>query len=327
MKDYQPLDLSALCNAGLDILDDGASVPIGEQTLRGLPFIVGSAEAERGDNCLIEFDAKRASVTIPVNRSARRVIIAHILLESGLEEGGALAEPIADYVFRLSGGAEVRVPIRERFEIAIPAFGGLPFRALPDQLDSLHPRNAGKWEDMGRRQTEANQGRPRGFFLWSWENPHPDTPIESLEIIPTGPRFVIGGITLGHIDEHPFVRQGRRETRITLTDPADAEKPFDLDVEVDRGLATYVHALPEASADEFVDDSFKGWGEAQNPKSSPAYTEIAALPSATVTVKQGEEEVGQVKWGDVQEKGAVEAPRMRVELLDRGTKLGACQRA
>ena len=318
MKDYQPLDLSALCNTGLDVLNEGMSVSIGEQTFRGLPFVVGSPASEGAENCLIGFDAKGESVTIPINQSARRVIIAHTLLESKLSEGGALAKPIADYVFRISGGDEIRVPIRERFEIAIPGFGGLPFRALSDQLDSLFPRDEGRWEDMGRRQTEAAQGRPRGLFLWSWENPQPDSVIESLEIIPGGTRFIIAAITLGHTDEHPFVRQGRREARITLTNPDDAEKPFDLDVEVDRGLATYVHALPEASADEFADDSFKGWGEAQNPKSSPAYTEIAALPSATVTVKQGEEEVGQVNWGDVQEKGAVNVPRMRVELLDRG---------
>ncbi|MDE0503836.1 MAG: hypothetical protein OXI86_07130, partial [Candidatus Poribacteria bacterium] len=313
MKDYQPLDLSALCNAGLDILNEEASVSIGEQTLRGLPFLVGSSDSERADNCFIGFDAKGESVTIPINRSARRVIIAHALLESELSEGGALAKPIADYVFRVSGGDEIRVPIRERFEIAIPTFGGLPFRALSDQLDSLYPRDEGRWEDMGRRQTEAAQGRSRGLFLWSWENPQPDSVIESLEIVPGGTRFIVAAITLGHADEHPFVRQGRREARITLTNPEDAEKPFDLDVEVDRGLATYVHALPVASAEEFADDSFKGWGEAQNPKSSPAYTEIAALPSATVTVKQGEEEVGKVNWGDVQEKGAVNVPRMRVE--------------
>ncbi len=300
MKDYQPLDVSALCNAGLDILNVDADVSIGEQTLRGLPFVVGSSEHD--GNCLIAFDAKRESATIPINQSAHRVIIAHGLLESELTEGGALAKPIADYVFRISGGDEICVPIRERFEIAIPAFGGLPFRALPDEPNSLYPRDAGRWEDMGRRQTEAAQGRSRGLFLWSWENPHPDSVIESLEIIPGGTRFVIGAITLGHADEHPFVRQGRRETRITLTNPENAEKPFDLDVEVDRGLATYVHALPEASADEFAKDSFKGWGEAQNPKSSPAYTEIAAIPSATVTVKQGEEEVGQVNWGDVKRK-------------------------
>ena len=84
------------------------------------------------------------------------------------------------------------------------------------------------------------------------------------------------------------------------------------------GTATYVHPLPEASADDFVDDDFAGWGEAQNPKSSPAYVEVAAIPSATVTVKQGEDKVGEVRWGDVEQKKVVETPRMRVELLDRG---------
>ena len=87
---------------------------------------------------------------------------------------------------------------------------------------------------------------------------------------------------------------------------------------MDRGTATYVHPLPEASVDEFVDDDFAGWGEAQNPKSSPAYVEVAAIPSATVTVKQGEDKVGEVRWGDVEQKKVVETPRMRVELLDRG---------
>ncbi len=47
MKDYQPLDLSALCNAGLDVLNEEMSVSIGEQALRGLPFVVGSPELGR----------------------------------------------------------------------------------------------------------------------------------------------------------------------------------------------------------------------------------------------------------------------------------------
>ena len=42
MVDYQPLDLSALCNAGLDVLGDDSHAPIGSQTFRGLPFLVGS---------------------------------------------------------------------------------------------------------------------------------------------------------------------------------------------------------------------------------------------------------------------------------------------
>ena len=314
MADYQPLDLSTLCNAGLEVLGANADAPIGKQAFRGLPFLVNAD----GSKCFIALNDASGSVTIPINQSARRVIIAHRLLESDLMEGGALGKPVADYVFRLAEGAEIRIPIRERFEIADLSGGGSPFHALPDQNDQLMPRYEGKWEDMGRRQTEVSRGTARGYYLWAWENPHPDREVESLEIIPSGPRFIIAGVTLSCLDEHPFVRQGKREARLILTNPEDAEKPFDLDVEVDRGIATYIHPLPEASADDFVNDDFAGWGEAQNPKSSPAYVEVAALPSATVTVKQGEEKVGEVRWGDVEEKKVVETPRMRVELLDRG---------
>ena len=318
MTDYQPLDLSAWCNAGLEVLGDNSGAPIGQQTFRGLPFLVGTAQSQNGGNCFIALDATTGSVTIPINQSAQRVVLAHRLLESDLMEGGALGKPVGEYVFHLSGSDSVRVPLRERFEIADLSRGGAPFRALPDQNDTLMPRYGGQWEQMGRRQTEVSRGTARGYYLWVWENPHPDQQIESLEIVPQGPRFIIAGVTLSHLDEHPFVRQGKREVRLILTHPEDAEKPFNLDVEVDRGIASYAHPLPEATADEFVNDSFTGWGQEQNPKSSPAYVEVAAIPSAAVTVKQGEAEVGQIKWGDVEEKGVVETPRMRVELLDRG---------
>ena len=64
--------------------------------------------------------------------------------------------------------------------------------------------------------------------------------------------------------------------KLTLSDAEAARRPFDLDVRVDRGLATYVHPLPAADAGAFTGDRYAGWGEAQNPASSPAYTEIAA---------------------------------------------------
>ena len=209
------------------------------------------------------------------------MILAHRLLESDLMEGGPLGKPVADYVFRLAGGEEIRVPIRERFEIAHISLGGKPFVALPDSGPTGMRRHSGTWGDAGRRQTEVTGDYSRGYFLWAWRNPYPDREIESLEVIPKGPRFIIAGLTISQANEHPFVRQGKREARLTLTDPEDAEKPFDLRVDVDRGIASYVHPLPEASADDFVEDDFAGWGETQNPKSSPAYVEVAASPSAT----------------------------------------------
>ena len=88
--------------------------------------------------------------------------------------------------------------------------------------------------------------------------------------------------------------------------------------EVDRGAATYAHALPEADAEAFLTDPHKGFGEAQNGTGNPSYVEIAAVPSATVTVKRGGEVIGAVRWGEVETNGKAATPRVRVELLDRG---------
>ncbi len=317
MSDYEPLDLSLVCNAGLSALGENVRAPVGQQTFHGLPFQIG---ASGSGPCFIAFDGKAKGVTIPIGKTVRWVIVAHRLLESDLLEGGLPGKVIAEYVFRLSGGGIVRIPIRERFEIGVvPADRtGAPFRSVPDQNESLLPRYEGPWGDAGRRQTEATRGGARGYYLWVWENRNPDREVEALEVAPKGARFLIAAVTLGHLDEHPFVRQGKREARVVLTDPAEAGKPFDLDVTVDRGAATYIHALPEASAEAFLGDPQKGWGEAQNPKRSPAYVEVAAIPSATVTVKQGEEAIGSVRWGEVEEKGAASTPRVRVELVDRG---------
>ena len=212
MPDYQPVDLSALCNAGLEVLNEKTNAPIGEQSFRGLPFQVNDDPA----NCFIAFGAHfgstsaggsgsvselasasgsggasaggsgggsgsgsdsdsgsdsgsgsasdSGSVIIPINSPATGVILAHRLLESDLMEGGQLGKPVADYVFRLAGGEEVRVPIRERFEIAHISLGGKPFVALPDHGQVKMRRHGGSWGNMGRRQTEVTGDYSQGIL-------------------------------------------------------------------------------------------------------------------------------------------------------------------
>ena len=323
MADYEPVDISRWCNAGTAEIGDGAVV--GAQSFRGLPFLVGAEGGAADGNAVIALGGSDPAVTVPIGTSAHRVVVAHCMLESDVSEGGPLGVTVAEYVFHLSGGGEERVPIRERFETAyiappgaLPGSSGVPYRAVTVDRHPLISRYEGPWELYGRRQTAALNLPARLYYLWAWANPHPEAAIESLEIVPRGPRFAIAAVTLGHVDEHPFNRQGRRPARVSMTTPEDAGRPFDLDVEVDRGDTTYIHPLPEASADEFLDAEPKGWGEEQNTHASPAYVEVSAVPSATVTVKQGEEQVGQVRWGDVEREGAVETPRMRVELIDPG---------
>ena len=87
--------------------------------------------------------------------------------------------------------------------------------------------------------------------------------------------------------------------------------------------ATYVFPLPEASAKEFEADVLKGFGETLNTSSSPAYVEIAATPSATVTVKHDGDALGDFKWREVEEKGVASSQNVRLELLDRGRNWGS----
>lgn len=321
MDAYEPLDLSATCNAGMEFLGAQRRAPVGIQSFHGLPFQIGDADGAV-KNCFIAFGSgyQEGALRIPIEKSVRNIVVAHRLMGSEIMNNGPLAESVAEYIFHLEGGETVSAPIRERFEIStVPNAGGAPFRSFQDQKDSLQPRFEGPWGNAGRRQMEANRANARGYVLWVWENPSPEKTVESLEVIPTGSSFLIAAITLGHANEYPISRQPLKEMVITLPQQADGEKPFNVDVEVDRGVVTYPYALPEQDSEAFINDRTKGWGEPQNPKSSPAYVEVAATPSAMVTVKQEKEILGEVNWGELQEKGELEvSPRLKVSVVNRG---------
>ena len=318
MNGYEALDLAGQYNGGAAFLGSGVQVPTGAHTLRGLPFLFGG-EAE---SCLVACGrgGVEEAFAIDVGQRAQRVVVAHRLVHSRIMENGPVGQAVAEYVFHLEGGEAVRAPIRERFEIGmVPPAGGASFAAEVDQDDSLLARREGPWEMAGRRQTEASRGSSRWYLLWIWTNPWPDKKVEKIEVIPVGPPFAIGAVTLGHVDEDPICREGLSPVLIELPQAEDADKPFDLEVEVDRGVATYPYPRPRASAEEFVAQGRKGWGEEANTKSSPAYAEVAANPSATIKIKQGGQVLGQARWGELRQKGQVDAgPRVKIEVVEEG---------
>src|SRR4029079_17735098 len=175
------------------LISPEARPPIGSQTFHGLPYQIAADPAR----CFIGFGGEgqgNASVTVPIGRAARRVLFAHAMLESAVMEGENFGRVVAHYVFRYAGGEEVRVPIRERCEVGVAPpgqGGGPPFLALPDQKERLMPRHEGRWDAAGRRQTEAFRGGTRGYFLWAWENPHPDRVLESVTLAPAGRKLLV----------------------------------------------------------------------------------------------------------------------------------------
>jgi hypothetical protein len=303
MPSYEPVDLSAVCNVGLDVLGKEPGEPaLGRASLRGLPFLIGPEEPS-AQRCFLQ---PTAPVSVPVGRLAKRVIIAHRLLEPGTGTGHDVGRAVADYVFHLAGGEAVTAPVRERFEIqVVPAeWGYRPFLAVIDKLDYNLPRFEGKWSEAGARLTEHFTPGAADYFLWCWENPHPELAVDRVEFIPQGPRFIVAGITTSDLDEHPFVRTAARPVRLV---PADGQGGV-LDVDVDRGTATYPQPLPG-------EDDRPGWGATEG---TAAYTSIAALPSATVAVRRGDTELGRVRWGDVERDGRADAGQVTLELTESG---------
>jgi hypothetical protein len=295
--------MSAACNTGVEVLgDEPGDVPLGRVSLRGLPFLIGSEPAS-AKRCFL---LPGGPTSVEIRRLARRVIIAHRLLEPSAPAGHGVGHTVAEYAFHVAGGDVVIAPIRERFEIqALPAvWGRQPFLAVSDTSDYNLPRFEGQWSEAGYRLTEHAMGWPAGYYLWCWENPDPERPVERVEFIPRGSRFVVAGITTSDLDEHPFVRSPARPVRLVAKDEGEGV----LGVDVDRGLATYPQPLPG-------EDDRAGWGAKAGQS---AYTAIAALPSATVAITQGGKELGRVRWGDVERDGRADAGRVQLELVEDG---------
>jgi hypothetical protein len=322
MNDYEPLDLSSCTNCGVEFAGDPAQPLVGTQSLHGLPFQIGACGDGR-ESCWIGFHGESGTtgpVTVPVGQKARTLIFAHALLESKVYEGENIGAVVAEYVVSFKGGESVRISVRERFEVSVwpTLWGQWPFHAMPDVRDGLISRYEGPFDASGRRQAEVEQGRGGLYYLTAWKNPHSSREIETITIEPAGRKFLVAGITLGHLEEDPLRKFPNREVQIHLTREEDAERPFGLEVEVDRGTVTFPHALPGENADSFVNRDFKGWGQESNLKSSPAYVEIGARPSAEVIVKNHGEEIVRANWDEIQKKGSVSNDRARIELVDRG---------
>ena len=66
--DYEPIDISAWCGAGADILP-GEDPLLGEQAMRGLPFTVGAPGGDPDGKCYVSLAAGDAPVTLPVRKN------------------------------------------------------------------------------------------------------------------------------------------------------------------------------------------------------------------------------------------------------------------
>jgi hypothetical protein len=329
---YEAIDLSAVCDVPwvkfhaaarnarrsheLPDPPEDRGDPTGARIYRGIPFLVGAQDGSgrilaRGGAWGVD------TVSIAIGRRASRVVFAHCLVtfDDDADPGGLCST----YEFVLAGGEKIAVPIHSGLEIGAaddPWFLEA-LLAWPDQGDSIYAGDAAEWEGFstGGRPAEVQAGRPQHFYLWAWSNPDPAREIEAVVVRPAGPAFAIAGVTVSHADESPFPRAGRRSVVLEILDEAEAAKEFAIAVDVDRGTVTMPHPLPAGGVSAFLDASLGGFGQAHNGSGNPAYAEIAATPSASVTVRRGEAELGSFRFGELEERGELDAsPSLRVRL-------------
>ncbi len=331
MQGYEPLDISSLCNVGVDWVESEQRVPIpdwpppagdfpiGLHELHGIPFQIGQ---EGGTEPFVGFGLKghREPVEIPIQRSVQWVIFAHRLLETHLHEGEMIGHEIAQYDFRFLDGKSTSVPIRERFEVSVvpTEWGQWPVLAVPDKADRLLARNEGRWGEFGFRLMDVDFVWPQWFVLWAWQNPFPTSELASVRIEPGDRPFIIAAITVSSLEEDPFGRGHRQPVIITVEDADQTTEEFDLSVLVDRGVSTYPYPLPYESEDQFLSDIFRGWGQAYSHRCDMSYIEIDARSSAMLRIKRGTGKERSVHWKDVVDTGTVEVSGTRIELVDKG---------
>jgi hypothetical protein len=318
MNGYEPIDLARWCNAGLEAIETMRKPPVGEQVFHGLPFSIGKEE-----RCFVLLDPGVPEITVPLGRRADRILIAHRRIRTdGPEADPPPGTIVAEYTCTLEDGSIERVPIRDRLEIAAAADEGWdasgPFHAAGSVELVLPDRYRGAWEDAGGRQSEAYYPSLPDYFLWVWENPKPDVAVGSITLAPGGSRVLVAAITTGDADEEPFAREAARTIAITALGPDGPQPLVEPAVEVDRGVASYPFPLPTNGVEVFLSDPRRGWGEDLDEPSSRAYARVAAVPSASVTVRDGDREVGRFRWAELTHDDPVEQENIRVEVVERG---------
>jgi hypothetical protein len=314
---YHTVPLAPARNAGVAALGPAPAPTLGTQTMRGLPFDVGTDPLR----CFVRLDPG-GPIQIPLPQPelpVRWVVFAHRVVESRVLAGGPVGEVVGTYTFQHRSGRRGTVPIRERFEASIAQttraeWGQLPMLAVPSRFDTLPPRDHGSFASFGHRLTEIEMVAA-DFFLWAWESPDPDDPPASVELAagPASAGLVVAGITLGTADEHPLRLLPAQPVTVTATGAPPGDR---LSVTVDRGVSTFSRTARPGPGDPA--DPLTGWGGEQARDDTRVYAMVAALPSATLEVAAGEEVLARTTWRELAEQGRIHRDGVRVEVVESG---------
>ena len=220
--------LSGLAGVGVsdEMFAAAEHAPTGGCTFWGIPFEIGDVVVLKEDPVLIEM--------IPT--TARWLVFLHTSDLRPLEPGpggivspmrgqGHLAEHAADYVVLYADGTEERAQVRRRHQVgafqrrwgencleAVASHKPMPRRASHEQL-------LPGWGHSQTRATAADGG-PWAYWLWAWQNPHPDKAIAGVRFEPVSGIVIVSAVSAGKTSSQPLRWQARHKACLRLPEGA-----------------------------------------------------------------------------------------------------------
>ncbi|NKB66443.1 MAG: hypothetical protein GKR89_05240 [Candidatus Latescibacteria bacterium] len=338
---FIPLDLTAVFNAGSGnaAAEDGQlwphrgddtdntplrGLPLGDCLFWGIPFQLAATDAGQTFAVVArQTDTAPASLSIPVGQNARRLLFAHACAPMAGEwatvEGTGQA--IGTYRIVFADGTQIEQPLKRRFEIHdinapwghhpflcrnYTTFGSVP---LGDTRGGWGRVQTGVHSEFERDGEKIWGNDLQAWWIYGWENPHPDQTIERIEIeAASATPLVLGAITLANEAADPLAWPPREEVALGLDTDADIE------VSMERGTIARQDQLVEPDADFLTTDE-AGWGRGGQTVRDGRYLEVHGSPEGQLHIKAGDDIDEHVRWGDVLENKAVQANKVRVELV------------
>ena len=255
-----------------------------------MPFDLGSA----GNPNVVLVAGSPVTVSVG-ERPARYLVFLHQVedrasnyltgfADTGVD-GNELGDHVADYVLRYADGSEHVHPIRRRFAIqqARIGWGASAFAAVPMYEDRVvasaaEDEAAGRLSTVGygRGETRHGSGRDGGrdlAWLYALPNPHPDRPIDAVELRPGAERCAVYAIAATDLTDHPLRPGTRRKLRLDV--PPGASFGADRQLAgLELDLGTIISARPA------LDYDHAGWTDgdgATAPDVQPAVSATRAL--------------------------------------------------
>jgi hypothetical protein len=312
-----------------------ASLPTGNQRLRGIPFRLADGDIENRWLWVTAESGARHSVA--VEGLADYLLFAHFSLppRDAWDPASDQSEPwrvvldpgehLATYALVYGDGTEHVAAVRRRFEVSdlTVEWGHAAFAARPHRADRLldwqGPHAPGWW---GLDQTTclgpsyyceapSQMDEVANYWLYALPNPHPDLPLTAVRLEPLAGCIGVGAVTTFQGAVHPLRYRALETLRIVAT---DSPRLAVSQLGVDLGDLGRPRKLSPPDAVAWLRAAPGSGVPMRGEAESPLLLEVVANEAATLKIGRHS-----FAMADVYREGRVATAdgRVRIELLPR----------